>query len=136
MTIRPTLVSIFALAACTQTSSAPENSAPAATNVAAASTTASNDVAIDGPAARQAVANGAVLVDVRTPDEFSQGHIEGARNIPVGDVRNRATELPKDKTIIVYCRSGHRAGEAQKTLASMGYQARNLGGMSNWGSSK
>lgn len=124
---------LIALSACTQTSKTPESTTPAAV---ATSATASEDVAIDGPTARQAVANGAVLVDVRSPAEYAESHIEGALNIPVGDVRNRATELPKDKTIVVYCRSGHRAGEAQKTLASMGYRARSLGGMSNWGSSK
>lgn len=88
---------------------------------------------ISGAEARKMVEDGAVLVDVRSPGEFGSGHIEGAKNIPVGEIGGRAGELPKDKTIVVYCRSGARSGQARSVLASKGFEnVHNLGPMSAW----
>ena len=88
-----------------------------------------------GPArARQLVASGATLVDVRSPAEYASGHIDGARNIPVGEVGRRTLELgSKATTIIVYCASGARSAMAKRTLQHAGFETvYNLGSMRNW----
>lgn len=84
--------------------------------------------------ARRLVQGGAKLVDVRSPDEFAGGHIEGAVNIPVQELDGRMSELgPKDTTVIVYCRSGARSAHAARMLKSAGYGAvHNLGAMGRW----
>ena len=76
-----------------------------------------------------------VLLDVRTADEFKEGHIENALNIDVkqDDFMEKAKALPKDKTIAVYCRSGKRSANAADKLASEGYKVVNLlGGIIAW----
>ena len=88
---------------------------------------------IDGPAAHRLVAEGATLVDVRTPEEFASGHLEGARNIPVDQIAERAAELPRAKTVIVYCASGSRSAMAAATLARAGFTVRDLGTLEAWG---
>jgi len=75
------------------------------------------------------------LVDVRTADEYQQGHIPGAELIPVDTIAARAgTDLPnKSAVILVYCRSGARAATAARALVSMGYTSvYDLGGIINW----
>ena len=79
------------------------------------------------------LAHGAPLVDVRQPDEFQQAHIAGARLIPLGDVPDRAAELPTDETVYVVCRSGNRSGRAVEFLRHQGIDAVNVtGGMIAW----
>ena len=74
-----------------------------------------------------------LLVDVRTPQEFSTGHIEGAVNIPVQSLAQRMNEIPQDQPVVLYCRSGNRSSKAAKILASAGYdQVYDLGGIINW----
>ena len=70
------------------------------------------------------------LVDVREPDEFSEGNIPGAKNIPLGVILSGVTldELPKDKEIVLNCRSGRRSAEAQEFLKEKGFKAINLEG--------
>ena len=84
--------------------------------------------------ARALVERGALLVDVRTPEEFAAGHISGARNIPLDQVTARASALkPADAPVIVYCRSGARSALAKRLLKSAGRtDVRNLGAMSRW----
>jgi len=67
-----------------------------------------------------------LLIDVRTPGEVANGFIEGAINIPVDELRNRMSELPKDKEIIICCQVGLRGHVAYRQLANNGYKARNL----------
>jgi len=62
-----------------------------------------------------------LLLDVRTPEEFAAGHIAGAVNIPYDQVAAHLAEIPKDKQVVVYCKSGRRAGMAVETLSSNGY---------------
>jgi rhodanese-related sulfurtransferase len=69
-----------------------------------------------------------VLLDVRTPQEFAAGHIPGALNIPVDDLRSRLGELPSDRKVAVYCQVGQRGYLATRILAQAGFQAVNLGG--------
>ncbi|MEZ4726463.1 MAG: rhodanese-like domain-containing protein [Caldilineaceae bacterium] len=63
-----------------------------------------------------------LLVDVRSPAEFADGHLAGARNIPLQEIEQRLRELPKEKEIVLYCRSGNRSGMALRMLQSAGYQ--------------
>lgn len=89
---------------------------------------------ISGAQAREKVASGALLVDVRSPGEFKSGHIKGARNIPHTDVQRRVSELgAKDGEIVLYCASGMRSAHAARALKSMGFSAvHNLGPKTAW----
>ena len=77
-----------------------------------------------------------ILMDVRTADEFTAGHIAGAKLLPYDQITaaTAAADIPaKDRTVVVYCRSGHRAGIAVKTLRELGYtKVLNLGGIVDW----
>lgn len=68
------------------------------------------------------------LLDVRTPGEFAAGHIPGAVNIPVDDLRSRLDELPRDRKIAAYCQVGQRGYLATRILMQAGYPAMNVGG--------
>lgn len=73
------------------------------------------------------------ILDVREPFEYRQGHIPGARLIPLGQLPARLKEIPQDKEIVVVCRSGNRSGQATGFLKRQGYNASNLvGGMLAW----
>lgn len=71
--------------------------------------------------------NNYILVDVRTKEEYDEGHLKDALNIPY-DTIDENVELDKSKTILVYCKSGKRASTAETTLKSLGYTVYNLGG--------
>jgi rhodanese-related sulfurtransferase len=64
-----------------------------------------------------------VVLDVRTPDEFKSGHIEGALNIDYnsGGFKTELAELDKKKTYFVYCRTGRRSGEAVRIMKDLGF---------------
>ena len=87
-----------------------------------------------GGQARELVAAGARLVDVRSPGEFAAGHLPGAVNIPVDEIDGRLGELePKDAPVVVYCRSGARSSSAARALEGAGFsKVHNLGAMSSW----
>lgn len=86
---------------------------------------------VDGPRARELVAAGATLLDVRTAPEFAGGHIEGALNIPVAELASRRGEVPRGR-VVVYCQSGGRSARAAGLLASAGYDVFDLGAMASW----
>lgn len=67
-----------------------------------------------------------VIVDVRTKEEYESGHVVGSINIPYDEI-DEDTDLDKDKTIIVYCRSGNRSSTAYNTLKNLGYEVYDLG---------
>ncbi len=69
-----------------------------------------------------------ILLDVRTADEFSRGHVEGAINIPVDELRNRLGDIDKSKEIIEYCQVGVRGHVAERILANNGYNVKNVSG--------
>lgn len=76
--------------------------------------------------------SGAILLDVRSPEEFAEGHLQGAVNIPHDRIAEEAGAVVQDKTapVILYCRSGRRADTALKTMRAMGYeQVQNFGGL-------
>ncbi len=67
--------------------------------------------------------NGAQLIDVRTPEEFAKGHIEGARNIDWlgSDFMAQAAKLDKTKPVLLYCAAGGRSEEALEAMKMAGY---------------
>lgn len=64
---------------------------------------------------------GAVLIDVRTPAEVAEGMAPGAINIPLQEIQQRLSEFPKDKDLLIYCRSGKRSMAASNFLIENGY---------------
>lgn len=77
---------------------------------------------VDGPTAHQLVAGGIKVVDVRTPEEFAQGHVPGAINIPYDQMEKRHAEIgPPSTPVLLYCRTGRRSGIAAKTLRDAGF---------------
>jgi NADPH-dependent 2,4-dienoyl-CoA reductase/sulfur reductase-like enzyme/rhodanese-related sulfurtransferase len=68
------------------------------------------------------------LLDVRSKEEFDEGHVPGAKNIDVNELRNRLGEIPKDRPVTAYCEVGQRAYYAQRLLSQNGFQASNLSG--------
>ena len=81
---------------------------------------------------RAAIAEGAVIVDVRTASEYASRHYNGAINIPVDVISSKLAKIgPKDKPVIVYCASGSRSAAAANTLKAAGYtNVVNAGGIS------
>jgi rhodanese-related sulfurtransferase len=77
---------------------------------------------------------GALMLDVREPDEWAAGHIPGATLIPLGQLASRLSEVSREATIVTVCRSGRRAAEARDILLGAGYQAvaSMSGGMNEW----
>ena len=65
--------------------------------------------------------NADVVIDVRTPDEWSSGHLENAMNVEWQDILNISNSVTKDEKIYLYCRSGNRSGRATQTLIDAGY---------------
>lgn len=82
----------------------------------------------------QDLADDAVLLDVREPDEWAAGHAPNAVHIPLGDVPARLDELPEpDATLPVICRSGGRSSRAVQWLLAQGFEVVNVdGGMRAW----
>jgi NADPH-dependent 2,4-dienoyl-CoA reductase/sulfur reductase-like enzyme/rhodanese-related sulfurtransferase len=74
------------------------------------------------------VAEQPFLLDVRTAQEFASGHIPGAVNIPVDDLRSRLDKLPRDRTVATYCQVGQRGYLATRILLQRGFSAVNVGG--------
>ncbi|MCX7784401.1 MAG: rhodanese-like domain-containing protein, partial [Meiothermus sp.] len=62
-----------------------------------------------------------LFVDVREPEEFAQVRIEGAELIPLSEFAGRFSEIPKDKPVVLYCRSGNRSAQAAGWLSAKGY---------------
>jgi len=75
-----------------------------------------------------------VMVDVRTPQEHSVRRIDGAKLIPLQELGQRYSEIPRDKDVVLYCQNGLRSIMACKFLKKQGYsRVRNMsGGMSRW----
>ena len=82
----------------------------------------------DMPIAHWEATDGSFLLDVRNPQELAVESVPGAVNIPLPQLRSRLGELPRDKEILVICRSGGRAYFATRILLQNGFKARNISG--------
>lgn len=84
--------------------------------------------------ASQLVEQGAMLIDVREPNEWQSFHAPNATLIPLGELSSHVSSLPKDRPIVVVCHSGNRSRQAQNTLLKAGFtDVINLsGGMVSW----
>ena len=71
-----------------------------------------------------------VIIDVRTEEEYKEGHIKESINVPYNEI-DENIEIDKDKIIFVYCRSGNRSRIAQETLTQLGYIVHDLGAYNN-----
>lgn len=79
---------------------------------------------IDGNEAKRLIAeNNSIVIDVRTPEEFASGHVENATNIDflAANFEEKIAQLPKDKTYVLYCRSGNRSGKAMGVFQKQGF---------------
>lgn len=121
---RLALVTALVVAACSSSSEPPKP------------TTAAPARKKDPAAARKLIGAGAVVLDVRSTEEYGAGHLPNAANIPVDELAGRLDEVAKltggdlKKPVVVYCASGHRAGKAQQVLDGAGYaQVVNGGGL-------
>ncbi len=94
-------------------------------SVAAAAKPAVSPAVVDEVAQRP---DAPLLLDVRSPEEFAAGHVPGAVNIPHDQVAARLGELDKSRWVLVYCRSGKRAGAAEGVLADAGFDVRQIEG--------
>jgi phage shock protein E len=79
---------------------------------------------VSAQAARKQLAEGALVIDVRSPEEFRSGHVPNAVNIPLGELRESLPRRVKDKSqvLLLHCLSGGRSGIAKQQIKGMGYQ--------------
>ncbi|WP_107764819.1 rhodanese-like domain-containing protein [Nocardioides terrigena] len=127
--IRTLLTSLALLAVLTGCASDSDPEPEAATT--SESSTAGAEV-MTADEASALVASGATLVDVRNPDEYAAGHVEGAESIPweSGDFDAAVEPLDRDATYVLYCASGRRAGEALARMTELGFtDVHNAGGL-------
>ena len=93
-----------------------------------------DDVNISAEEAQTRQQAGALMLDVREPDEWQEGHIPGARHVPLGELEMRLGELDPAQEIVAVCHSGYRSGIAAHALRATGFaRVWNLdGGMVAW----
>jgi len=96
---------------------------PSATGPAVSGPAAAAGVrTVSGSEALQLVQQGAVVLDVRTPEEYADGHLDGARNLNLADGFEQAVAaLPRSGRYVVYCRSGNRSAQAAAVMKSLGF---------------
>ncbi len=129
------MFSLFAMimtAGCKETPKAETQAAPAAQPAAQVAPAAEPTPAPEAPKATitnvewaQALEmqkNGAVLIDVRTPGEVAEGTAPGSINIPLQEAEQRIGEFPKDKDLLIFCRSGKRSMAVSNFLIQNGYE--------------
>jgi phage shock protein E len=119
-------------AAPSPTTSPTLESTVAPANVSSSSPALPDTLSVTETAAKRDV--GAFILDVRTPDEWKQVHIPGANLIPLDQLPNRVSEVPKDKEVVVVCHSGNRSKQGRDILKQAGYtQVTSMaGGMNAW----
>lgn len=96
-------------------------------------TTATLSAEVNADAAYQMVQDGAFMLDVRTQEEWDEYHAPMATLIPLDQLQARLNELPKDKEVLVVCRSGNRSQQGRDILLAAGFNATSMaGGMKDW----
>ena len=131
------IISIFLTVFFSACSSNPSSVTKPESDVVQVATTGATR--ISGDVAWNKIRAGALLVDVRSPEEFKTGAVKGAINIPHTDVESNLSKFGevKDREIVLYCHSGRRAGVAKETLERAGYtHVFNVGGLSDLNSIK
>jgi len=115
-------VALTAIAAAGEPAATPAQAAPAAAGAAP------KPAAVMAPMSQEALLEHQskhpahlFVLDVRTPQEYAEGHVPGAVNVPHDQLASRLAEVPKDKDVVLYCKSGRRAGMAADVLAANGY---------------
>ncbi len=90
------------------------------------------EISVDQAAAKRE--QGAFILDVREPQEWQEYHIPGSTLIPLGELPNRLSEVPKDREIVVVCRSGNRSRTGSEILAKNGFSrvTSMAGGLKEW----
>lgn len=83
-------------------------------------------------AAHEAVSKGAMIIDVRSKKEYSQGAIEGAVNIPIDVLDKVYRGIPKEKELVVYCRTGSRSMVAARLLREQGWRVYDVVNQEQW----
>ena len=126
------LLALLVLSGCTATETAPKEE-----KSTLPSSTAAVYQKISAQEAHKIMdeTQGYVILDVRTLEEFEQGHIKNAVLLPVTDIAAKAEEQLKDKdqVLLVYCRSGRRSAQAAQALIEMGYtKVFDFGGIIDW----
>ena len=120
-TLQLALIVLAAAALVSCGGSSPEG----ASTAPAAVTTSATAVVLASPTEAQALidAGDVLLLDVRTPEEFAEGHLAGAENIDfyATDFADQIGALDPDKKYVVYCRSGNRSGQATSLMAEQGF---------------
>jgi rhodanese-related sulfurtransferase len=118
------ILTILLVAGCASTA-APSDGGPTTAGLAATVSVA------DAAKLRD---DGALVLDVREPAEWAQGHIPGATLIPLGDLAARLGELGRDRPIVVVCRTGNRSAQGRDILLGAGFPAVTSldGGMTEW----
>jgi len=82
---------------------------------------------------KEARAAGAVVIDVREPDEYANGHVAGARSLPLSQLPARTQEVPNDQPVYLVCGSGGRSSQAADLLSGAGHDVRSVvGGTKAW----
>lgn len=83
--------------------------------------------------ARKVLSAGGVLLDVREDEEWEAGHAPEATHVPLTELESRIEEVPRDKDVVVTCRSGARSSRVVSALEGAGFSLHNLdGGMKDW----
>lgn len=88
--------------------------------------------AVSGTDAHQFVSYGAVLLDVTPTIHADESAVDGRISIPMDELRGRMSELPRDRTIVVYCLTGEDTARAAAVLMAEGYNAHDLGARARW----
>lgn len=106
----------------------------AAIIIVAKSRVASDGIDVGVAQAKALISQGVTVVDVRTKDEYSTGHISGAKSIPLDELSGKLSELDQEKPYLIVCLSGSRSAQAVKLLKSKGFgKVYNLrSGMLSW----
>ena len=120
------------VAACSPASTSPSSGTPSAS--AAADSLQALPAEVSTAEALALRESGAFILDVRQPDEWAAGHIPDATLIPLGDLASRIAEVPKDRQVVVVCRSGNRSAQGRDILLGAGYPSATsmAGGMKDW----
>jgi rhodanese-related sulfurtransferase len=133
--IAAAVLSAMSLAACGGVPTpvaTPAATAPAADAASSQPAPLPRDIPVAEAAARRD--QGAFILDVREPAEWNEFHIPGATLIPLGELDARAGEVPKDRQVVVICRSGNRSQRGRDILLGAGFTSVTSvsGGMNEW----